>query len=40
MERPIETTKNKRGPIAKKKDSAKRRVTKVKVEGEEDEEED
>ena len=39
-EQPIETTRKKRGPIAKKKAPAKRRATKVKVEGEEGEEED
>ena len=38
VERPIETTRKKRGPIAKKKAPAKRRATKVKVEGEEGEE--
>jgi hypothetical protein len=39
VEGPIETTRKKRGPIAKKKAPAKRRATKVKVEGEEGEEE-
>jgi hypothetical protein len=38
VERPIENTRNKRGPIAKKKTPAKRRATKVKVEGEEEDE--
>ena len=40
VERPIENTRKKRGPIAKKKTPAKRRATKVKVESEEGEEED
>jgi hypothetical protein len=38
VERPIENTRNKRGPIAKKKTPAKMRATKVKVEGEEEDE--
>ena len=38
VKRPIETTRKKRGPIAKKKAPAKKRATKVKVEGEEGEE--
>ena len=39
VEQPIEITRKKRGPIAKKKAPAKRRATKVKVECEEGEEE-
>ena len=40
VERPIEITRKKGGPIAKKKTLAKRRATKVKVEGEEGEEDE